>query len=81
MIRKQIYLEKAMVEQIKEISEKRNISQSEVIRQSITAYIKKEQSKGDIKDPLLELIGLVDEPVKYNADEHDNCIYGVRADE
>jgi len=76
MIRKQIYLEETMIKQIIEIAEKKGLSQSEVIRQSLANYIRDEQSKGKLKDPLLELIGLIDAPLTDGSLEHDKYIYG-----
>ncbi len=80
MIRKQIYLDETMIDKIKEIAEKEGISQSEVIRKSIVEYIQKEQLKGRVKDPLLELIGLVDAPLKDGSENHDKDIYGGEVD-
>jgi len=78
MIRKQIYLEETIIEQIKEIADKENISQSELIRKSIKNFIKQEQVKGEIKDPLLKLVGLFSSDITDSSTNHDNCIYGVK---
>ncbi len=81
MIRKQIYLDEKMIEQIKELADKKTISQSEVIRQSLADYIRKEQLKGEVSDPLLELIGLVDIPLEDGSENHDIDIYGINKHE
>ena len=81
MIRKQIYLDETMVEQIKNLAEKKGVSQSEVIRQSLIGYIRREQEKGETKDPLIELIGLVDSSFENASENHDQCIYGVEFDD
>ncbi len=78
MIRKQIYLEEALIEQIKIIADKKNISQSELIRQSIKHYIKEEQLKGEAEDPLLKLIGIFSSDITDGSTNHDHCIYGVK---
>ena len=78
MIRKQIYLEETIIEQIKEIADKENISQSELIRQSIKNYIKEKQSKGEIEDPLLKLIGICSSDITDGSVNHDKYIYGVK---
>lgn len=80
MIRKQIYIEEIMIKQIKELAEQKNNSQSELIRNSILEYIKKEQLKGEIKDPLLELIGIIDIPEEDASENHDINLYGVKSD-
>lgn len=77
MKRKQIYLEEDMIEKIKEIAEKRNISQSELIRRSITKFIKEELAAGEVRDPILELIGLFSSDVTDGSINHDHYIYGV----
>lgn len=77
MIRKQIYLEENMIKQIKEVAENKNITQSEMIRQAIKKYIQDEQLKGKIRDPLLELIGLISSDITDGAANHDHYIYGV----
>jgi len=76
MIRKQIYLDETIIEQIKEIIDKKNISQSEFIRRSIKSYIKEEQYKGELRDPLLELKGLFSSDIDGSVN-HDKYIYGV----
>lgn len=77
MIRKQIYLEEGMDDLIKEIAEKKDISQSEVIRRAVEKYISEEQKKGEVEDPLLELIGLGSSDVTDGSINHDHYIYGV----
>lgn len=77
MIRKQIYLNEEMNDIIKEIADKNNISQSEVIRKAITKYLREKQQKGEIKDPLLDLIGLGSSDVSDGSINHDHYIYGV----
>lgn len=77
MIRKQIYLEEAIIEQLKEIAEKENLSQSELIRQSIKSYIKEKQSKGEAKNPLLKLIGICSSDITDGSINHDQYIYGA----
>ncbi len=77
MIRKQIYLEEITAEQIKKIADKKNISQSEFIRQSIKRFIREEQSKGEVKDPLLKLMGIIDSDITDGSTNHDEYIYGV----
>ncbi|UNC92119.1 ribbon-helix-helix domain-containing protein [Candidatus Contubernalis alkaliaceticus] len=81
MIRKQIYLEEALVEQIKKIADKNNISQSELIRQSIKHFINEEQIKGEDEDPLLKLIGLFSSDVTDGSTNHDHYIYGAKKHE
>ncbi|MFW5971888.1 MAG: CopG family transcriptional regulator [Bacillota bacterium] len=76
MIRKQIYLEKTMIEQIKKIAKEKNVSQSEVIRESLTDYIRKQQLNGEIRDPLLKLIGIFDTKSNSGSVNHDDSIYG-----
>ncbi|MTI59390.1 MAG: hypothetical protein FH762_05260 [Firmicutes bacterium] len=76
MIRKQIYLDETMITQIRKIAVDKNISQSEVIRRSLFEYIKNEQLKGKIKDPLQELLGIVDLPLADGSENHDDYIYG-----
>ena len=58
MIRKQIYLPGNMIKHIKKLAQKNNSSESEIIRRALSDYMRKQQLKGEVKDPLLELIGL-----------------------
>ncbi len=78
MIRKQIYLEETLIEKIKEIADKKNISQSELIRQAIKNFIKEEQLKGEAEDPLLKLNGLFSSNITDGSINHDKYIYGVK---
>ncbi len=78
MIRKQIYIEEILIEQIKEIADKKNISQSELIRQAIKIFIKEEQLKGEAEDPLLKLLGLFSSDITDGSINHDKYIYGVK---
>ncbi len=78
MIRKQIYLEETLVEQIKKIADKKNISQSELIRQSIKHFINEEQLKGEAEDPLLKLIGIFSSDITDGSTNHDSYIYKVK---
>jgi metal-responsive CopG/Arc/MetJ family transcriptional regulator len=81
MVRKQIYLEEALIEQIREIAEKDNISQSEVIRESIRDFIRKKLVSGEARNPLLEMIGMVDSDITDGSVNHDKCIYGIEEDD
>ena len=74
--RKQIYLEETMIEQVKELAEKNDISQSEIIRRSLKKYIREEQKRGEISDPLLEMIGLGKSNISDGAVNHDKYLYG-----
>ena len=78
MKRKQIYLNEGMIKTIKEIADKKGVSQSEVIRESLDRYIKEEQKKGEIKDPLLELAGIGNSDITDGSINHDHYIYGVK---
>ncbi|MFP4661491.1 MAG: CopG family transcriptional regulator [Halanaerobiales bacterium] len=77
MKRKQIYLEEDMIDAIERIAEKKEISQSEIIRRSLRGYIRKAENEGEIKDPLLEIIGLGESKIEDGSVEHDKYIYEV----
>ncbi|MFW6237738.1 MAG: CopG family transcriptional regulator [Halanaerobiales bacterium] len=76
MKRKQIYLDETMIEQIKELADKKEVSQSEIIRNSLRKYINEEQKCGEIKAPLLEMVGVGKSDITDGAINHDRYLYG-----
>jgi hypothetical protein len=76
VIRKQIYLEEDMVEQVKEIAKINNMSQAEVIRSALNRYLKEKGSGLDRKEPLLELIGIATTDITNGSEKLDEQIYG-----
>jgi len=76
MKRKQIYLDEKTIETIEKISDKNNVSQSKIIRDAIKNYINEQYTKGEAKNPLLELIGLGESRTTKGSTDHDLHIYG-----
>jgi metal-responsive CopG/Arc/MetJ family transcriptional regulator len=81
MIRKQIYLQENMINQIKKLAKKNNLSESEIIRRALSDYIRKQQLKGEVKDPLLELIGLGESDSEVDSGVDNKYLYEGDNDE
>jgi hypothetical protein len=84
MKRKQIYIEDAQERAIKRLAARRGVSEAMVIREAMAKYIvdgepESEDYLTDEEDPLLGIIGLVDDPDAPidGSINHDHYIYGV----
>ncbi|MBI4686967.1 MAG: hypothetical protein HY756_04190 [Nitrospirae bacterium] len=78
--RKQIYLDEESESAIKQLSSSTKISEAEHIRRAVTVYLSKYRRKRHEKDPLLDLIGICDNP-KGPTDaslHHDKYLYGKK---
>ncbi|MBW8348453.1 ribbon-helix-helix domain-containing protein [Bacillus sp. IITD106] len=72
-IRKQIYLEPKQNEQIKLLSDRRNKTEAQIIRDAINHYLT--ESKKELDDPILDLIGMVNSGIRDGSTKHDQAIY------
>ena len=79
MIRKQIYLEARQVDKVKKLSAANGKSEAEIIREAIDQY-RTRQSEDVRTDPLTQLIGMVDIPVRDGSTEHDRDLYDIPRD-
>jgi Ribbon-helix-helix protein, copG family len=82
MERKQIYIAKEQEDQLKELAERRGVSESHLIREALTIYIAGQEriEVGRPEDhPLWGLIGLVDgaDVPEDGALNHDHYLYGA----
>ncbi len=81
MVRKQVYIDEDLESSLKVISAQTGRPEAEHIRQALRDYVEKLRSElvADSEDPLLGLIGIVDDPSLPTdiALEHDHYLYGV----
>lgn len=73
MIRKQVYLDPQQNSQIKKLSSLHDKTESEIIRDAINEYLV--NTKLDSKDPLHDLIGMVEKGSEKGSTHHDTDIY------
>ena len=81
MKRKQIYLEEDMIKKIERLSNLKNISQAEIIRQAINYYFQNKNIEEKEDEPLLELAGIVSVDIKDGSENHDKYLYGGKVNE
>ena len=79
MKRFQIYLEDSQVKKLETLSERLSVSKADIIREGIDLVVI--QKSAEIKDPLLNLIGICDkkEGPKDSALRHDKYLYGKKS--
>lgn len=79
MKRFQIYLEDSQVKKLDTLSERLSVSRADIIREGIDLVMI--QKSAEIKDPLLDLIGICDkkEGPKDSALHHDKYLYGKKS--
>jgi hypothetical protein len=76
--RKQIHIEPEIEYKVKELAERRGVSESYVIREAIAAYLAGEKAD-EAENPLLGIIGIVSNPdaPTDGSINHDHYLYGA----
>ncbi len=79
MIRKQLYIDKELDEALKELASRSGRSEAAHVRAALRAYLGRDATAPrDGDDPMLALIGLVDDEGPDDvAVHHDHYLYGV----
>lgn len=79
MIRKQVYIDEELDEGLKVLAARTGRPEAEHVRAALREYLEERLPTPPADDPLLRLIGLVDEPAGPDdvAEEHDHYLYGA----
>lgn len=79
MVRKQLYIDDDLNAGLKMLAARSGLSEAEHVRAALRAYLQHLPPVDDADDPLLELIGLVDDPGLPTdlAVNHDHYLYGA----
>lgn len=79
MIRKQVYIDPELDQGLKLLAARTGRPEAEHVRAALRAYLRQFADQEGPDDPLLELVGLVNEPSGPNdmAEEHDHYLYGA----
>ena len=76
--RKQVYLEPGQERRLKRLAGRTGSSDAEHIRRALDEYLAREEPEEGGEDPILDLIGMCDEPegLRDAAQNHDRYLYG-----
>lgn len=79
MVRKQIYIDEELDLGLKALAASTGSAEAVHVRAALREYLREHQGSLSERDPLLELIGLVDDPEgpRDVAEEHDHYLYGA----
>ncbi len=79
MIRKQIYIDEELEHGLKALAGRTGRAEAVHVRAALREYLEEHRSPPGARDPLLDLIGLVDESEgpRDVAEEHDHYLYGT----
>jgi len=79
MIRKQIYIDDELEEDLKVLSARTGEPEAAHVRAALRRYLEAHRMPHDGADPLLEMIGMVDDADGPSdvAEEHDHYLYGA----
>jgi hypothetical protein len=79
MVRKQIYIDEDLERGLKALSARTGRAEAVHVRAALREYLRERRSSPPARDPLLELVGLVDDPEGPQdvAEEHDHYLYGA----
>lgn len=79
MVRKQIYIDLDLERGLKAVAARTGQAEAVHVRAALRKYLGEQLSAAPGRDPLLELIGLVDDPEGPSdvAEEHDYYLYGA----
>lgn len=79
MVRKEIYIDEELERGLKAVSARTGLAEAVHVRAALRAYLQVHGTADPDRDPLLELIGLVDDPEgpRDMAEEHDHYLYGA----
>ncbi|HSL84934.1 MAG TPA: CopG family transcriptional regulator [Thermoanaerobaculia bacterium] len=79
MVRKQIYIEEELERGLKALAARTGRAEAVHVRAALREYLLEHRSPEAERDPLLDLVGLVDDPEipRDVAEEHDHYLYGA----
>ena len=79
MVRKQIYIDEELDQGLKTLSARTGEPEAAHVRAALRGYLEAHRPPVDAADPLLEMIGLVDDARGPSdvAEEHDHYLYGA----
>lgn len=79
MVRKQIYIDDDLEQGLKALSASTGRAEAVHVRAALREYLREHGSSPPDRDPLLDLVGLVDDPEGPSdvAEEHDHYLYGA----
>jgi hypothetical protein len=81
--RKQVYLDAASDNTLKKLAKETGLSEAEHIRRAVKSYVDQcnRTRAGGVSDPLLDLIGICDDPnvPQDGALHHDHYLYGRKS--
>lgn len=79
MVRKQIYIEDELERGLKALAARTGEAEAVHVRAALRAYLREHRSTPVERDPLLDLVGLVEDPegARDMAEEHDHYLYGA----
>jgi hypothetical protein len=79
MVRKQIYIDEDLDQDLKALAERTGEPEAAHVRAALRGYLEARRPSADAADPLLQIIGLVDDAEGPGdvAEEHDHYLYGA----
>lgn len=79
MVRKQIYIEEELERGLKALAARTGRAEAAHVRSALREYLREHRVASPERDPLLDLVGLVDDPEgpRDVAEEHDHYLYGA----
>jgi len=79
MVRKQIYIDEDLEQGLKALAATTGEAEAAHVRAALRQYLEAHEPSPDGADPLLQMIGLVDDPRGPDdvAEEHDHYLYGA----
>lgn len=79
MVRKQMYIDEDLHRGLKALAARTGRSEADHVRAALREYLREHRPAPVDRDPLLDLVGLVDDPEGPDdvAEEHDHYLYGA----
>ena len=79
MVRKQVYIDEDLEEGLKSLSARTGEPEAAHVRAALRAYLDAHRASTEGEDPLLGIVGMVDDPAGPQdvAEEHDHYLYGA----
>lgn len=79
MVRKQIYIDEELERGLKALASRTGRAEAAHVRAALREYLLEHRGPEAERDPLLDLLGLVDDPAGARdvAEEHDHYLYGA----
>ncbi len=80
MVRKQIYIDEHLNENLKKVALMKKTSEAELVREALVDYFSRVREEGP-ENPLHELIAFCDKGRVDGSEDHDRYLYGADSDE